>query len=232
MQIPEAAIGPIIAAVIAGMVVFVSTMLSKEQKTSEFRQTWIDELRKDISEYISGTTELVALYFSKKSNKTEQDELINNNFELIHKLQTIEHRINLRLNPTKHEDLLSKIKKLREDLIEIYSKQTDYKIRKTEESRLIEDLLTLTKTILKKEWERVKKGEPAFKATKIIAISTTIIALLLITINVISPKTPNKNKEKESKNNEFSDTTTINNNTNCVYCVLDLNTHQERSPTE
>jgi len=45
--------GPIAAAMIAGAVTFIATLLSKDQKTSEFRQTWIDAIRADIAEFLS-----------------------------------------------------------------------------------------------------------------------------------------------------------------------------------
>ena len=41
--------GLIVAAIIAGAVAFVSLIISKEQSISEFRQQWIDELRKDVA---------------------------------------------------------------------------------------------------------------------------------------------------------------------------------------
>ncbi len=43
----------IAAAFIAGAVSFIVTVLSKEQKTSEFRQAWIDALREDLAIFAS-----------------------------------------------------------------------------------------------------------------------------------------------------------------------------------
>jgi hypothetical protein len=51
-------LGPIVAAVIAGAVAFLASVFSKEQKTSEFRQAWIDSLRNDLSELISITLQI------------------------------------------------------------------------------------------------------------------------------------------------------------------------------
>ncbi len=41
--------GLIVAAIIAGAVAFFSLIISKEQSVSEFRQQWIDALRKGIA---------------------------------------------------------------------------------------------------------------------------------------------------------------------------------------
>ena len=43
------AVGVIVAAIIAGLVAFFSLIISKEQTVFDFRQQWIDELRKDIA---------------------------------------------------------------------------------------------------------------------------------------------------------------------------------------
>ncbi|KKB61110.1 hypothetical protein WM40_25065 [Robbsia andropogonis] len=117
MQLPDAAIGSIVAAAIAGLVVFISTVLTKEQKTSEFRQSWIDELRKDISQYISGATEIVTLYARKSNDPTAQAKFLDDNFELIQELQAVEHRIILRLNSKEHEKLIEQITGFRQKLL-------------------------------------------------------------------------------------------------------------------
>lgn len=53
--IPDIAIGAIAAALIAGLVSLLGLIISKEQKTSEFRQAWIDALRKELSAVIAHT---------------------------------------------------------------------------------------------------------------------------------------------------------------------------------
>ena len=49
LNLPDVAIGTMIAAFIAGLVSLLSLIISKEQKVSEFRQAWIDALRAEIS---------------------------------------------------------------------------------------------------------------------------------------------------------------------------------------
>jgi hypothetical protein len=52
-SIPDAAIGAVVAALIAGTVSLLGLIISKEQKTSEFRQAWIDALRCDLSAFLT-----------------------------------------------------------------------------------------------------------------------------------------------------------------------------------
>ena len=51
-RIPDVAIGAVVAALIAAIVSLLGLIISKEQKTSEFRQAWIDALRSDLTHLI------------------------------------------------------------------------------------------------------------------------------------------------------------------------------------
>lgn len=191
MQLPDAAIGSIIAAAIAGLVVFISTVLAKEQKTSEFRQAWIDELRKDISQYISGASEMVTLYIAKESDKAAQEKFLDDNFKLVHELQTIEHRIVLRLNSKEHAILIAQVTGFRQSMLNAYleahqSEETDAnQNRQAKENRLTTELLDSTKQVLKSEWRRVKKGEPAFRLVKGVALVVIGILAAISTVAII-----------------------------------------------
>jgi len=174
MPIPDAAIGPIFAAMIAALAVFISTVLSKEQKTSEFRQAWIDELRKDVAQYVSGTIEFAAL-FSQKKRKLEGIDFLAENFDAIRDLQSIEYRIIFRLNPIKHASLISKIKGLRLQMISLYEQgTTNNELEEAITGAITDDC----KIILKSEWERVKKGESGFRLVKWAAMGIAILGLL------------------------------------------------------
>jgi hypothetical protein len=198
LQIPEAAIGSIVAAAIGGLVVFISTVLSKEQKTSEFRQMWIDDLRKDISQYISGTTEVVALNNYKKKDREAQTQFIEDNFELIHELQSLEHKIILRLNPEKHQDLIDKVKKFRKEMISAYARSD----RESREQALTEDLLSEVKSVLKNEWERVKRGEPTFRSVKWGGLFLVLLlGSLLVKAWLANSDLPEGKPKESTKNN-------------------------------
>ena len=53
------AIGAVLASIIAGVFSYFNLVTSKETKVSEFRQEWINELRKEISLYVSSLQSLV-----------------------------------------------------------------------------------------------------------------------------------------------------------------------------
>ncbi|WP_175908159.1 hypothetical protein [Burkholderia seminalis] len=199
MQLPDAAVGSIIAAAIAGLVVFVSTVLTKEQKTSEFRQAWIDELRKDISQFISGATEVTALMREKAGDKQSQIDFATDNFELIQQLQSVEHRIVLRLNPIEHASLIRLVTSFRGEMKAAYAGGNRVK----EEDRLTKELLDATKTVLSAEWKRVKRGEPTFQYVKWIAVGLAVMMGVWLFHAYLTYK-PSADKEKD-KENELSE---------------------------
>ncbi len=47
------AVGAITAAIMGGTISFISMMLSKDQKATEYRRKWIDMLRNDVSDFVS-----------------------------------------------------------------------------------------------------------------------------------------------------------------------------------
>jgi hypothetical protein len=199
--LPDAAVGSIIAAAIAGLVVFISTVLTKEQKTSEFRQVWIDELRKDISQFIAGVTEVVALHKSKVKDQEAYKKFLDDNFKVIQELETLSHRIVLRLNPNEHAELIQLVKNFRKKMLKAYQ-QAD---RETQEEQLTKELLDATKKVLSSEWKRVKLGEPTFRLVKkggLIAMVTLLLALVVAMFF-------NQDKDKKDKESEKGSTQII-----------------------
>jgi hypothetical protein len=195
--LPGTAVGSILAAAIAGLVVFISTVLTKEQKTSEFRQVWIDEIRKDVSQFIAGVSEVVALYVAKKGDVASQEKFIDDNFKLLHELQMVEHRIILRLNPTKHAKLIEKVTGFRSSMLAAYKTPNRKKI----EDDLTYDLLSTTKTVLAFEWERVKSGEPIFRRVKYGALALlTFLGVFLLYLLFIPEPPSEKAAEIPEKN--------------------------------
>lgn len=188
MILPSTAVGSILAAAIAGLVVFISTVLTKEQKTSEFRQVWIDEIRKDVSQFIAGVSEVVALYVSNNGNAAAQKKFLEDNFKLLHELQMVEHRIVLRLNPTKHADLIKKITGFRPSMIAAYKGPN----RKQIEDDLTSDLLSTTKSVLTCEWKRVKSGEPTFRRVKYSALFLLVLLGLFFIYLLFLPEPPSE----------------------------------------
>lgn len=170
-------IGAITVAMIAGLVSFIVTILTKEQKTSEFRQSWIDALRQELSDFaaillsISDTIHL-------KSERGDTEEEISEQVHTerladIKQLEGVRVRILLRLNPDEHTELIGLI-----DMA--YLNNDSIRSQKEDGDSLITSFISESQRVLKKEWRRVKQGELAFRLTKWISFGIFLVALIII----------------------------------------------------
>lgn len=163
--------GAIIAAVITGVIAFTSMIIAKENKISEFRQIWINELRSNLAELISIFNVLSS---DSGFNREDKDHARKN-------VNRVIAEINLRLNhnnPTKSE-------------IELREAITDINVENVTNGRISSDYSKLTKAsheVLKEEWERVKRGENNYLKLKewFGAISCVVIVILLFWLAVFS----------------------------------------------
>ena len=159
-------VGGVIVAVIAGAISLSVTILSKDQKTSEFRQLWIDALRQDVSR-LSGVLHMLmgmSNIISEQSDDQKANFLVSSKDNLI-ELMDLVTRIRLRLNTKEHVVLLGLLDEVAN------SKDTS----KEAMERQVEALVTEVQKVLKNEWERVKRGERSFRILK---WSSGIILLL------------------------------------------------------
>ena len=179
MDIPPsayAAMGAITAAIIAGGISFIISVLVKDQKTSEFRQAWIDGLRNDIAELISVhlvICDVVREMIKVGKKKEEVFTHLLEKDEHFCRLEMADARIKLRINPKEHVRLLSALSAIRE-----YGKSGQI-LNSEAADAVVDELIKESQEILKSEWRRVKRGEPAFAATKWISLLILLTALIL-----------------------------------------------------
>lgn len=173
------AIGAITAAVLTGIFTFVSLVISKEQKTTEFRQQWINELRSELTEFTSsvGTFLSYIIYlnsaYKNKELSLKYSEFIKDNIELTTSITKHYDSIRLRVNPKKDKVFLQNLHALKS----IAASKTIP--NSVEEVTIInEKLMEESQELLKKEWIRVKRGELSFFITKwLMAISVILILI-------------------------------------------------------
>ena len=165
-----AAIATIIAAVMAGAISFVNLTLTKEQKTSEFRQAWIDALREDLATFFAtarafarATQEFQTLGKGAKDGAPMAftEEKIS---EFRYQIAETRYRIQLRLNPqeAEHKELL----RLMQVAIEGQQKMLAGTGETDETLQAVERAAAYAPQILKSEWSRVKQGELAFRLAR------------------------------------------------------------------
>ncbi len=180
MDIPPsayAAIGAITAAMVAGGISFIVSVLAKDQKTSEFRQAWIDALRDDLAELISlffVISDMVREMMRQGKEEREITTLLFEKDESFYKLEMVTARIRLRINPSEHNNLLSTIFALK-----AYFRSGQMLLDSKAAEVRVDELINERQLILKREWKRVKRGEQGFVATKWMSLLILVTALFL-----------------------------------------------------
>jgi len=181
-----APIATVVAAFITAFISFVNMTLSKEQKTSEFRQAWIDGLRGDLAIFFSSARALCRTMEENRNIENSSEDIRNFIFtkEKIGemRLNAVDslYRIKLRLNNKEGEHI--KLNQLLESAIAIQN-QINVENGKDyfEALAAIELAASKSQEVLKKEWERVKLGEKSFQTVK---RSANLVAVILFVILV------------------------------------------------
>lgn len=151
------------AALIAGGVSLAGLLITNQSKVSEFRQSWINALRDDVATLITHALEIHSATTITDGNPS------------FAKVQEATARIQLRLNPKEDESivLISAMGGLRQA---IHSNTTFEQVNAE-----VVKLTEATQAILKKEWRRVKTGEPFYKWTRRLLVATLAV-LAAVTI--------------------------------------------------
>lgn len=185
-ELPPAALGAVIAAVITSTLAFVGIMVGKDQKTSEFRQAWIEGLRTDVSEYLSAAWSIWREVKHGDANKPMWERVRDHATEEARLATRINLRLNFREQPSK--DLDDKIKALTKSIQGWQA--TSFEDIKTAS----DEVEKATSIILKTEWERVKRGELGYFITKwlvLLAIPIGVLTVAFVLLN--APAGPQAN---------------------------------------
>jgi len=183
-----AAVATVVASLIAAAVAFVNLTLTKELKTSEFRQAWIDALREDLAKFLGAArafaraVEEVHTYgpnYKEKVPLRIGDDKIG---ELRYQAAETLSRIRLRLNPDEpeHEELLRLLIKA----VRIQNEVLANGCAVQPALDAIEAANEYARPVLKKEWRRVKAGELPFRivrnwlAPTIVILSITFLIFM------------------------------------------------------
>lgn len=164
-------IGAVVAACITGAVSFVTMSVSKDQKISDFRQSWIDAFRDELATFAGHARRLayertpvhidrIGISVINLLQKEDEDAQRPDQFhENRQRMAQSYYAIRLRLNKSEPDHT-----KLLQNLDAVYRALNEYSnISRREECLKELDALSLTsQDVLKREWTRVKSGEPGY----------------------------------------------------------------------
>lgn len=180
-----AATATAITAIITSAVSFVTMSLTKELKTSEFRQAWIDGLRDDLGKFFGS-----ARAFARAAQSVQVHGLAYEaaplSFapgqvgEFRYNAAEAFSRVKLRLNPneTEHVELL----RLMRSALELQNKVLAAQTSIEPVLAAIDAANEYAPQVLKREWERVKTGEAPFRVARAafgIVAAVVLVAFLL-----------------------------------------------------
>jgi hypothetical protein len=165
-----AAIATVVAALIAAAISFVNLTLTKEQKTSEFRQVWIDGLRQDLASFFATARAFARasqerLTFGVESKEGALLALTEEKIsDLRYQIAETRYRIQLRLNPkeVEHQELM----RMMQVAIEKQQQMLAGKGDTDSILQAIEVAANYAPQILKTEWTRVKHGELPYRLAR------------------------------------------------------------------
>ncbi|MEZ9596582.1 hypothetical protein AB4298_18305 [Shewanella sp. 10N.261.52.F9] len=159
------AIAAITAAIIGLFVAIATAKIAKEQKVSEFRQIWINDLRSDMALALKNAYKCCYMRQEHRNVPFEkQDEFINSMNEYYTEFELRIMLTKLKLNPTKDKEFIELAEQslVKVHQINVYSTPEVLKQQYNAANEVLKSLESGTHLILKNEWERVKRGETRF----------------------------------------------------------------------
>ncbi|WP_159392743.1 hypothetical protein [Methylobacterium sp. C1] len=183
----DISVGAVGAAIIAGIISLIGLILGKEQKISEFRQSWVDELRKSLVAYIVNINAISDFLRLRKSGDSGDNSALIANYKSLNEASL---SIRLRINDKEAQaQALLKTMEEFENLAASNSSLIPDRIKIIEK-----DFMAASQTLLKFEWQRVKKGEKTFVAIKQIILAIIAALVVYMLYLTISPaRRPNNN---------------------------------------
>ncbi|XTD83097.1 hypothetical protein AB8849_07915 [Proteus vulgaris] len=145
----------LMVAIVAGAVSIVGLVINKENKVSEFRQVWINELRKNLVSIITIIYQINTIIPSKIKDKgtiTSYEEKVE---KLKEQLIRTKYEITLRI----HKENMTIDEKM---LIQYLNSICDAALKEESNDSDIDKFIVHSSTVLKTEWEKVKKGEKKY----------------------------------------------------------------------
>jgi hypothetical protein len=183
----------LIVALIAGTFSLIGLVIAKEQKVSEFRQTWIDALRCDVAEFIAQAN-IIHAALVKLSQQAGPDKVVSladkvaflavnrENYLAINRASS---KIRLRLSPGEKLSisLISSMRKLEALLV---SEMSTLPGSDKELAKLNLEIEENAHNVLRKEWLIVKRGERQYVVAKWFAAILFATCLILIGFVIVS----------------------------------------------
>lgn len=205
------------AALIAGYFSFVTLINSKEQKTSEFRQNWIDSLRQEIAEFTSSVY-FVKFYYQQGAKNTDA-EFIKGLEQIHNKYASACAAILIRVNAAEKN---KRLKVINDEFLRALSDVQNFvnAAQYNEAATGCAVIIDKAKPLLKEEWRRVKAGELSYQVFKYFSLAL-FIGALFFSLHIVTDTSSDINRDGLSNTDAAasSNKEKANNSQNCTLSV-------------
>lgn len=173
-------------AIITGLISYAALILSKDQKVSEFRQDWINAIRKDVAEFaglvamVASLTDQYNFRHSNTWNKAKKVELYEAYWDQIQpqikRIVELSYHIRLRLNPENDNDHIQRLNDIDRLFVDPQSNLANVKAVEAK----LENFLKPFQDMLKREWMRVRRGEFSYRAARTLILTVLLLAAVTL----------------------------------------------------
>lgn len=159
------AIASVTVAFIGGGVAFISSVLSKELKTSEFRYAWLNSVLDDIAKFTGAAESTGVAAWGHLANGGEEKAraFIASAEPQIREMLSAYYRARIRLYPDEHPHVLGTLERLKALVL-----SSDVPDPVKVDAAIVE-VVQASHEALKAQWHRVKAGEVTFRWTKYVS---------------------------------------------------------------
>ena len=153
------------ASLVATVAALLGVLVTNQGKVSEFRQKWIDALREDASALVTNTYFVAGARLRGNVEASRIDESVI-------QINQVSARIRLRLNPKEKQTdaILAAMNKI-ETVNQGAAALLDL-------VKYVDEFVAAVQKVLKKEWRRVKWGEPLYRGVFVLAIVAVLLSVL------------------------------------------------------
>lgn len=171
----QVAYGAIGAAAIAGLFSILSLVISKEQKVSEFRRTWLEDLRSELASFLAHAG-LFAIYNEQLDDETCVETVLSGVKQEILGMNEAASRLRLRLDDDDPltRGLIGKVDSLQGRISRFEEIGTGAM------AEIQKAIVSDARGLMKREWHRVTRGETFYRAAKIVAIIVLSCVILFV----------------------------------------------------
>ena len=174
------------AAFVAALVSMVGLVISKEQKTTEFRQAWINSLRAEVAKFAAEARYIAgAIQYAKRFDPhcfSRDSKAYDTYAENRSRIQNAYYLISLHFKPADKD--FAKLSGYLDGVMRVIGRPEQLTFAAVEAD--LREITELVRHLMKQEWERVKAGELIFQGTKYAAIGLVMVFLGMIVFGTYS----------------------------------------------